>query len=142
MPKTAPMADMTREEIEALVARVPESGCPFCGRDPYEYVDIGVGFERVAVSCCDLGIALLQYGDAQLAGEANLRRDLAAALRQTLARNAELEAALRPFAEAFDQAAPTWRDNWGIVGNVIFGDLRRARAALAPTGTASEGERT
>lgn len=35
--------------------------CPFCHRDPYEYVDIGVGYERVAVTCCDLGVALIQY---------------------------------------------------------------------------------
>lgn len=29
--------------------------CPFCGFDPYEYVDNGVGREPVAVSCCELG---------------------------------------------------------------------------------------
>jgi hypothetical protein len=29
--------------------------CPFCGRDPFVYVDIGVGREAVAVNCCDLG---------------------------------------------------------------------------------------
>lgn len=29
--------------------------CPFCGRDPFEYVDIGVGMEAVAVTCCELG---------------------------------------------------------------------------------------
>lgn len=32
--------------------------CPFCGRDPYHYVDIGVGMEAVAVTCCELGVAL------------------------------------------------------------------------------------
>lgn len=39
--------------------------CPFCGRDPYEYVDIGVGFDKVAVSCCEPGIALFErrFGD-------------------------------------------------------------------------------
>lgn len=31
--------------------------CPFCNRDPYHYVDIGVGMEPVAVVCCDPGIA-------------------------------------------------------------------------------------
>lgn len=36
--------------------------CPFCGRDPYHYVDNGVGMEPVAVVCCDLGIAV--YGPA------------------------------------------------------------------------------
>lgn len=29
--------------------------CPFCQRDPFHYVDIGVGMEAVAVTCCDLG---------------------------------------------------------------------------------------
>lgn len=32
--------------------------CPFCRRDPYEYVDIGVGMEAAAVNCCELGILL------------------------------------------------------------------------------------
>lgn len=35
--------------------------CPFCGLDPYEYVDIGVGFERVAVSCCEFGVAFFDW---------------------------------------------------------------------------------
>jgi hypothetical protein len=35
--------------------------CAFCGRDPYEYVDIGVGRERVAVTCCDLGVAVYDH---------------------------------------------------------------------------------
>ncbi|KAF0674465.1 hypothetical protein [Profundibacterium mesophilum] len=35
---------------------MPGPQCPFCGNDPYEYVDIGVGMERVAVTCCELGI--------------------------------------------------------------------------------------
>lgn len=34
------------------------NSCPFCGHDPYHYVDNGVGMEAVAVTCCDLGIAL------------------------------------------------------------------------------------
>lgn len=36
--------------------------CPFCGNDPFHYVDIGVGWEAVAVNCCDLGVELFQYG--------------------------------------------------------------------------------
>lgn len=31
--------------------------CPFCNRDPYHYVDNGVGMEAVAVVCCEPGIA-------------------------------------------------------------------------------------
>jgi hypothetical protein len=37
------------------------SECPFCGHDPYHYVDIGVGMEAVAVTCCELGIALFDH---------------------------------------------------------------------------------
>jgi hypothetical protein len=29
--------------------------CPFCGRDPFHYVDNGLGMEAVAVDCCELG---------------------------------------------------------------------------------------
>jgi len=35
-----------------------DTTCPFCGLDPYHYVDNGVGMEAVAVVCCDLGIVL------------------------------------------------------------------------------------
>jgi hypothetical protein len=37
--------------------------CPFCKRDPYHYVDIGVGFQAAAVDCCDLGIGLFSRED-------------------------------------------------------------------------------
>jgi hypothetical protein len=46
--------------------------CAFCGRDPYEYVDIGVGYQAVAVSCCDEGIAVYQYFDKPLGRIARL----------------------------------------------------------------------
>ncbi len=29
--------------------------CPFCKCDPYEYVDIGIGYQAVAVNCCEYG---------------------------------------------------------------------------------------
>ena len=35
--------------------------CPFCEHDPYEYVDIGVGMERVAVTCCELGVLFFDH---------------------------------------------------------------------------------
>jgi hypothetical protein len=35
--------------------------CAFCGCDPYHYVDIGVGCERVAVTCCELGVAVYDH---------------------------------------------------------------------------------
>lgn len=36
--------------------------CPFCKHDPYEYVHNGLGLERVAVTCCELGYDLLSPG--------------------------------------------------------------------------------
>jgi hypothetical protein len=35
--------------------------CAFCGHDPYEYVNNGVGYERVAVTCCELGCAVYDH---------------------------------------------------------------------------------
>ena len=32
--------------------------CPFCKRDPYHYVDNGVGWEPVAIVCCETMIGL------------------------------------------------------------------------------------
>lgn len=44
------------------------STCPFCKHDPYEYVDIGVGWVPVAVNCCDLGYDLFDpRGNGRLA---------------------------------------------------------------------------
>lgn len=34
--------------------------CPFCNRDPFHYVDNGVGMEAVAVTCCELGQLLYE----------------------------------------------------------------------------------
>lgn len=40
------------------------SRCPFCRLDPYEYVDVGVGYVPVAVNCCDWGYYLFcGWGD-------------------------------------------------------------------------------
>jgi len=38
--------------------------CPFCKRDPFHYVDNGIGYEAVAVNCCDLGIDLYRGNKA------------------------------------------------------------------------------
>ncbi len=47
--------------------------CPFCKCDPYEWVDIGVGYQAVAVSCCEAGVSLIQYGDKVLRKVLSLR---------------------------------------------------------------------
>lgn len=48
------------------------SSCPFCGHDPYEWVDVGVGFVPVAVTCCSEGIGYFQYNDPVLCKIVNL----------------------------------------------------------------------
>lgn len=57
--------------------------CPFCGHDPYHWVDIGVGMERVAVTCCEFGVELF---DHRCAGDVTMSReefiDLANQLRK------------------------------------------------------------
>ncbi len=35
--------------------------CPYCGCEPYEYVDVGVAMVPVAVTCCSAGIEFFQY---------------------------------------------------------------------------------
>ena len=32
--------------------------CPFCGLHPFEYVNIGIGQQAVAVNCCEYGYLL------------------------------------------------------------------------------------
>jgi hypothetical protein len=43
--------------------------CPFCGRDPFVYVDIGVGCEAVAVDCCELGDAFFRGAREPITGD-------------------------------------------------------------------------
>lgn len=46
--------------------------CPFCNRDPFEYVDVGVGSVPVAVTCCDLGDLYFRGARPDLEGEVTL----------------------------------------------------------------------
>ena len=48
--------------------------CPFCGNHPYEWVDIGVGSQPVAVTCCSAGHGLLAEGVPRLQEAAVLLR--------------------------------------------------------------------
>ena len=66
-------------------------------------------------------------------------RAAADALEQKNARIADLEAALEPFAASaethFDYEGSKWKDyetHWSGNAHLSVGDLRRARAALAP----------
>ncbi len=76
--------------------------CPFCRRDPYHYVDNGVGMEAVAVTCCERGIALLQYGDEELQADVALREQAASLIlsqSSTIASAREVIGQLLPAAE-------------------------------------------
>ncbi|MEF0148500.1 hypothetical protein [Pseudomonas guariconensis] len=50
--------------------------CPFCKRDPYHYVDIGIGLAPAAVDCCDLGIGLFSYDKAGAKLSRRVLRDM------------------------------------------------------------------
>lgn len=65
---------MTRPRWKQWVPETWRYGptCAFCGCDPYEYVDIGVGYQRVAVTCCDVGVSVYQYHDKTLGRIARL----------------------------------------------------------------------
>lgn len=119
----------------------PDDGCcAFCGRDPYEYVDNGVGMERVAVTCCDEGIALYQHGDEVLSRQVALRYEAAAEIER-------LRLATRSVAvssEAVDQIATMIFDNPKIPGEFNLSDARElARSILEghPAHEAGEVER-
>jgi len=105
---------MTHETLtdEALEDLLAHDLCPFCGRDPYYYVDVGVGMQKAAVVCCDLGIGLIQHGDEQLSEAAT---KLAQMARELLAYRRAAPAAddLRDKAEAFDSL----REMLGHVAN-------------------------
>lgn len=94
MPHHPTPPDM--EAVAALIGRLSiEPGiCAFCGNDPYHYVDNGVGMERVAVTCCDEGIALYQHGDEVLQRQVTLRAEAAEQLETLLSERRQLIEAL------------------------------------------------
>lgn len=55
--------------------------CIFCHHDPYLYEDISFGFEAPTVICCNLGVALYQHGDKELARVADRIKELEETLR-------------------------------------------------------------
>lgn len=50
--------------------------CPFCKHDPFEYVDIGVGYVPVAITCCDFGVVLYSPGKEYCRERALMQRIL------------------------------------------------------------------
>ncbi len=59
--------------------------CAFCGLDPYEYVHNGVGMERVAVTCCELGCAIYDHrnsDDAEIPVSSKELREIATKVAQ------------------------------------------------------------
>lgn len=75
--------------------------CPFCGHDPYHYVDVGVGMVPAAITCCDLGIGLFQYRDEQLVRVAETLRMIS---QELLARR-RFEVMARLAVQAIDACA-------------------------------------
>lgn len=99
---SAPVTPATDDLIERLR---PEAGnCPFCGQDPYHYVNNGVGMERVAVVCCDLGIGLFQHGDEQLAKVRLLMEEAAARIEADRAEKQAMAARIEVLTRALTAA--------------------------------------
>lgn len=120
--------------MDDLVTRLlgQDGCCPFCERDPYHYVDIGVGMQAAAVICCDMGIDYFQGGDSLLDKQMGLRREAADRLQSQAAEIAALRAVLgriegRTCPHPDDSAEDDKRDKR------IAHEL--ARAALSPKET-------
>lgn len=68
--------------------------CPFCARDPFHYVDNGIGMEPVAVTCCENG-DLFFRGKRSVPDEVTLTWDEFVEIGRSLAalrqQNSELE---------------------------------------------------
>jgi len=79
--------------------------------------ELGVGMERVAVTCCDEGIAYFQHGDPVLAEQVALRREAAqpSAINRTGARD--------------------WKKtSFRLFRSPIIGALSNGRAAITQSG--------
>ena len=111
--------EIDTEELERLA---DTSLCPFCGREPYHYVDIGVGMDRAAVDCCDLGIGLFQHGDDQISRAAGLLANMA---REVLAHRKS---------EAWQPIETAPHEDLLVLG-WYEGDVWKQEIALASAGT-------
>lgn len=49
--------------------------CPFCGCNPFHYVDNGIGMEAVAVTCCDLGDMYFRGARPEIDGDVTMDAD-------------------------------------------------------------------
>lgn len=49
--------------------------CPFCNRDPFHYVDVGIGSVPVAVDCCELGDLYFRGARPELTDDVMLSAD-------------------------------------------------------------------
>lgn len=86
----AEMMDSERVTLLDRLSSGPDS-CPFCRRDPFHYVDNGVGMERVAVVCCEAGITLYDNSDSDFRRVASDMAEAATAIRTLCEGLAEAE---------------------------------------------------
>ncbi len=111
------------EREEAL-----EPVCPFCGRDPFHYVDNGVGMEAMAVICCELGDMLFR-GARETPSDVTLSWEeftgLAARLLSSSKAEGEMREALAELVSVMDEAFPA-------LAKSGLGPMERARRALTP----------
>lgn len=65
--------------------------CPFCERDPFEYVDVGVGHVPVAVTCCELGDLYFRGARPELEGDVTMSAEEFRSIGQRLMELAEYQ---------------------------------------------------
>jgi hypothetical protein len=103
---------------------VSEQPCPFCGRDPFHYVDNGLGMEPIAVTCCELGVELYSRSPSETVGISRADFDgIAGKLCHSAALVAALEDARRVLAMADRSQA------WQAERDRVVGCISAALAA-------------
>lgn len=132
-PQAAFGGDTSAEACERMAEQMSGSVdnfpiCIFCGRDPYEYVDVGVGMQRVAVSCCEMGIGLYHHRDEQLSSLSDRMYQGAALIRQLVCERDEARALSMPAparawrVKLLEWEDPSERNNWVHVAKSSFGE--------------------
>lgn len=60
--------------------------CPFCDRNPFEYVDVGVGSVPVAVTCCEFGDMFFRGARPEIENDVTMSADEFREIGQKLSR--------------------------------------------------------
>ena len=74
------------------------STCPFCGSDPFHYVDNGIGMEAVVVVCCELGDLYFRGARPEITADVVIDPDTFRAIGQRIS---AMQHELRTYVDTF-----------------------------------------